>query len=722
DIESDEDDKYDIESDEDDQHDIESDEDDQHDSENDEDDQHDIENDEDDIKKFYKKYGMNSNIIETNYEYGSDTTVQHSLKKKTKEKKIGKKKNELNNLNVMTLDDDKEKMSKLYTSDHELADIISFDSKINISTFLYDHDYVNRKNNYLYFKCDVLNIIKHEKRQLIKNSFLSENKIKSFILKFLLNIETIPLNRNTNNLYSYMHEDNYFFNKTDTFKWVQDDIYIFNNLTLSLGQITDKILIDHFFDLYINLYSLYFVADREDNDIDQELIGMGKVNATDGDGDGDGSGDNSEDKQYKTEIINSNSIKENFKKLQEQKEIEKEKFMETEQIGTITSNVYGSSVNIGEYIRMTITIKQKQLTLLKNNLIICGGLKSYEEKDSIIHCRIKKHRWFPKILRSNDPLIFSVGWRRYQSIPIYSINERNNVRIRYLKYTTAHMHCNCTFYGPIATVNSGVLALFNYKKIKYFRICINGIILETNTNLSIMKKLKLVGEPYKIFKNTAFIKNMFNSDLEACKFLNCPVITQSGIKGLIKNKLNEKGDFRCSFADKIRMSDIIILKLYINVSIKKYYNYDIENRLRSINELRYIYNVYVNHNSSNNGYRNIPFRHFYHNKIFINPKLLKDLPYKSKPKVFEKHVQNDIKKLKEKKDNKINFNSLSNPTLAAKWYNMLHTIKKNMIDKKKEKSKLVYHKKLKESLRIEEQKKKVVRERKKILYKRGRKS
>jgi ribosome biogenesis protein BMS1 len=33
-----------------------------------------------------------------------------------------------------------------------------------------------------------------------------------------------------------------------------------------------------------------------------------------------------------------------------------------------------------------------------------------------------------------------------------------------------------------------------------------------------MKKLKLVGEPYNIMKNTAFIKGMFNSALEVAKF------------------------------------------------------------------------------------------------------------------------------------------------------------------------------------------------------------
>lgn len=378
-------------------------------------------------------------------------------------------------------------------------------------------------------------------------------------------------------------------------------------------------------------------------------------------------------------------------------------------------------------IYFVLNIEKKKLAILKNNLIICGGIQTYEEKDSLIHCRIKKHRWFPKLLRSNDPLIFSVGWRRYQSIPIYSISERNNVRLRYLKYTTEHMHCNCTFYGPLASVNSGILALYNYKKVPFYRICINGLIIETNNNLNIMKKLKLIGEPYKIFKNTAFVKNMFNSDLEVCKFLNCPVVTPSGIKGLIKNKINNNGDFRCTFADKIRMSDIVILKLYVNVKIKKFYYFDIENKIKSINELRYLYNIYVNHN---NNYRSIPFRHFYHTKIQIKSKLLKDLPFKSKPKLFKKlqnHANLNNKQLtnninnKKTKTDQINFNALPNPKLAAKWYQMLHTIKKNILDQKKAKSQLSYHKKLKEKLKIQQAKTQVVKQRKKISYKKGRK-
>jgi len=36
-------------------------------------------------------------------------------------------------------------------------------------------------------------------------------------------------------------------------------------------------------------------------------------------------------------------------------------------------------------------------------------------------------------------------------------------------------------------------------------------VLELNHNFDVVKKLKLVGEPFKIYKNSAFIKGMFNS-------------------------------------------------------------------------------------------------------------------------------------------------------------------------------------------------------------------
>lgn len=91
--------------------------------------------------------------------------------------------------------------------------------------------------------------------------------------------------------------------------------------------------------------------------------------------------------------------------------------------------------------------------------IIMGGLLAAEENYGFIQVRIKKHRWHRKILKTNDPLIFSLGWRRIQTMPIYSLND--GTRNRMLKYTPEHMHCLATIYGPIHPPNTGFCCVQN---------------------------------------------------------------------------------------------------------------------------------------------------------------------------------------------------------------------------------------------------------------------
>ena len=205
--------------------------------------------------------------------------------------------------------------------------------------------------------------------------------------------------------------------------------------------------------------------------------------------------------------------------------------------------------------------------------IILGGLSATETRTGFVQVRIKRHRWHKRILKTNDPLIFSLGWRRFQTLPIYSISD-SRTRNRMLKYTPEHMHCFGTFYGPLVAPNTGFCCVQSFSnKNPNFRISATGVVLNVDESTEIVKKLKLTGQPYKIFRNTAFIRDMFNSSLEIAKFEGAAIRTVSGIRGQIKRALSKpEGHFRATFEDKVLMSDIVFLRAWYPVKPHRFYN------------------------------------------------------------------------------------------------------------------------------------------------------
>lgn len=201
--------------------------------------------------------------------------------------------------------------------------------------------------------------------------------------------------------------------------------------------------------------------------------------------------------------------------------------------------------------------------------VILGGVPagSSEGQQGYLLCRAKRHRWCPQsVLKSQDPLIISLGWRRFQTMPVYGLsNEGGEVRQRYLKYTPQHMHCDMTFYGPLVPPNTPFCAYQAHtpSTVAHYRIALTGIVLEQVATPAIMKKLKLVGTPLKVFKKNAFIDGMFNSPLEVSRCLGAKLKTVSGVRGAIKkavlhpSQLGVKGagpgTFRATFEDKILM-------------------------------------------------------------------------------------------------------------------------------------------------------------------------
>lgn len=204
--------------------------------------------------------------------------------------------------------------------------------------------------------------------------------------------------------------------------------------------------------------------------------------------------------------------------------------------------------------------------------IIMGGLLPGEENIGYVQARSKKHRWFKRILKAKDPLIISMGWRRFQTLPLFAKQE-DNMRNRYLKYTPQHVACMTHFWGPITPKGTGFLAVQDVATRQTgFRIAATGTVLEMDKTVQVMKKLKLVGTPLKIYKKTAFIKGMFNSTLEIARFEGAKLRTVSGIRGQIKKAVSSpEGAFRATFEDKILLSDLVFCRTWYQVQVPQYF-------------------------------------------------------------------------------------------------------------------------------------------------------
>lgn len=326
--------------------------------------------------------------------------------------------------------------------------------------------------------------------------------------------------------------------------------------------------------------------------------------------------------------------------------------------------------------------------------ILIGALNMAEQNIGFVSCKVKKHRWYKKILKTNDPLIISLGWRRFQTLPIYSKLE-DDMKCRYLKYTPEHVTCNMHFYGPITPQNTGFLALQtvnnNANEIKSlgFRIAATGSVNEINKSTQIVKKLKLVGSPLKIYKKTAFIKDMFTSTLEVAKFEGARIKTVSGIRGQIKKALNKpEGAFRATFEDKILMSDIIFCRTWFKVDVTRFYApvvnlllpVDAKNAwqgMKTKGQLKRERNIQIDANSDSM-YTEVQRKPKVFKPLVIPKGLQKGLPYKFKPK--DKSATLSGKDPKDKFKNRI---AVVKSPYEQKVSSVMKMIKTNF-DKKKE--------------------------------------
>ncbi|KAK8968834.1 hypothetical protein KSP40_PGU002011 [Platanthera guangdongensis] len=334
-----------------------------------------------------------------------------------------------------------------------------------------------------------------------------------------------------------------------------------------------------------------------------------------------------------------------FDKIKEEMELRKQmNISELNELDEAT-RVEVEGFRTGTYLRLEVHDVPFELVEYfdPHHPILVGGIGIGEDNVGYMQTRLKRHRWHKKVLKTRDPIIVSIGWRRYQTIPIYAIEDQNG-RHRMLKYTPEHMHCFAMFWGPLAPPSTGVVTVQNLSSKQGFRITATGVVLQFNHAARIMKKIKLVGYPSKIFKKTALIKDMFTSDLEIAKFEGATVRT--AVKGELGNGPktiggdSKEGIVRCTFEDRILMSDIVFLRAWTQVDIPCFFNpvtTSLQSRdqpwsgMKTISQLRMENNIPIPVNKDST-YKPVERRPRKFNPLVIPNKLQASLPFASKPK------------------------------------------------------------------------------------------
>ena len=191
--------------------------------------------------------------------------------------------------------------------------------------------------------------------------------------------------------------------------------------------------------------------------------------------------------------------------------------------------------------------------------------------------KIFKNKWVNESLFSGKYYILSVGFKLIIA-RLYFCNQKKKNNFNIIKKIKAIGFFYICFNIDWTDKNDLIIGLKKKSQIRNvrnqggsFSFLFFGEIFLIKNIFKMFKKLKLKGSLVQKYKKTAFIKGMFNSNMEAIKYEGAIIKTLNGIKGIIKNiKSNDpKGLFRATFEKNIKNENFVSITTFLEVKIDK---------------------------------------------------------------------------------------------------------------------------------------------------------
>ncbi|KAI3847185.1 hypothetical protein MKW92_052015 [Papaver armeniacum] len=140
------------------------------------------------------------------------------------------------------------------------------------------------------------------------------------------------------------------------------------------------------------------------------------------------------------------------------------------------------SLRIGTYLRLEVRGVPYEMVENFCHPILVVGVDIEEEKAGYMQATLTRHSWHSKLLKTEDPIIVSIGWRRYMTIPIYAMkSDIYPGRLQMLDYTPKDEQCTAMFWGPLAPPSTGFVVVQSMAVHEAaFRILATGFVHKNN--------------------------------------------------------------------------------------------------------------------------------------------------------------------------------------------------------------------------------------------------
>lgn len=207
---------------------------------------------------------------------------------------------------------------------------------------------------------------------------------------------------------------------------------------------------------------------------------------------------------------------------------------------------------------------------------VAFGLQQYEHQMSVVNFSLIRNDEYMEPVRSKDPLVLHMGFRRYNIRPLFSQNTpggkgTNNVHKfeRFLKHGVSTIG---TIYAPIQFGKAPVSLYLPTSSASSESgeepvptVVATGSSMEADPTRIMAKRILLTGAPFKIHKRSAVIRYMFFSPEDVNWFKPVQLYTKYGRTGHITESLGTHGYMKCVFDGPIKQMDTVCMKLYKRV-------------------------------------------------------------------------------------------------------------------------------------------------------------